>query len=440
MEEHDESLIQEEGKVENVFRNRNYTLTFLGALVSNVSALLYSFAVSFLILKLTNNNSLLQGLYLALTGITFVIFSPIGGIISDRLNKVRIMYICDYLRGLVILIGAILFIFIEENGFRVVSLFAIGIIGNIIGACFSPASSSLLPLIVKSEQLQQANSYFTLMSSFQSIVGVLLAGVLYSVLKIEVLFIIVGVGYLLSGLSEMLIRYKHEKNEERLTLKLFFNDFSSGLKYLKGQKAILSLLFAVIFLNFFMSPIYDNFFPYFVETDLANSDYLFKSFITPEMWSAIATVFLAISSIIFSIVLSVRPTMKNPGKKVKLFILLTSIVVVVMALLFYVFVVRNNNVNGFIITTLVTMFILGGLLVLINVPISTTMQQKTEPSMLGKVSSILQMMSQGLIPFSTFLAGLVINYFGSLALLFSCGAGLLITSLFLFFNKSVNAL
>ena len=48
-------------KRKNVFKNKNFTLTFLGALVSNVASLFYSFAVSFYILKVTDNNALLQG-------------------------------------------------------------------------------------------------------------------------------------------------------------------------------------------------------------------------------------------------------------------------------------------------------------------------------------------------------------------------------------------
>ena len=50
----------------NVFKNKNFTLVFLGALVSNVGALFYSFAVSFYILKITDNNAFIQGLYLEL--------------------------------------------------------------------------------------------------------------------------------------------------------------------------------------------------------------------------------------------------------------------------------------------------------------------------------------------------------------------------------------
>ena len=79
-------------KRKNVFRNKNFTLVFLGALVSNIASLFYSFAVSFYILKITGNNALIQGLYLAASGIVFCVFTLFGGVISDRFNKAKIIF------------------------------------------------------------------------------------------------------------------------------------------------------------------------------------------------------------------------------------------------------------------------------------------------------------------------------------------------------------
>ena len=91
--------------MKNVFSDRNFRLVFFGALVSNVGALFYSFAVSFYILEITENNAFLQGLYLGLCGAVSLIFMPIGGIFGDRFNKAKIMFVCDYLKGGVILLA-----------------------------------------------------------------------------------------------------------------------------------------------------------------------------------------------------------------------------------------------------------------------------------------------------------------------------------------------
>lgn len=96
-----------EKKTANVFRNRNYQLVFLGALVSELGALLYNFAVGFYILEISGNNAFLQGLYLALCGVALLLFTPVGGVLGDRVNKAKIMYVCDYIKGGMIVLATV---------------------------------------------------------------------------------------------------------------------------------------------------------------------------------------------------------------------------------------------------------------------------------------------------------------------------------------------
>ena len=101
--------MSDEKKATNVFANRNYRLVFLGALVSELGALLYNFAVGFYILEISDNNAFLQGLYLALCGIALLLFTPVGGVLGDRINKARIMFLCDYIKGAIIVLACIIF-------------------------------------------------------------------------------------------------------------------------------------------------------------------------------------------------------------------------------------------------------------------------------------------------------------------------------------------
>lgn len=96
-----------EKKTANVFRNRNYQLVFLGTLVSELGALLYNFAVGFYILEISGNNAFLQGLYLALCGVALLLFTPVGGVLGDRVNKAKIMYVCDYIKGGMIVLATV---------------------------------------------------------------------------------------------------------------------------------------------------------------------------------------------------------------------------------------------------------------------------------------------------------------------------------------------
>ena len=199
---------------DNVFRNRNYRLVFFGALVSELGALLYNFAVSYYILQISGNSAFLQGLYLALCGVAMLVFTPVGGVLGDRFNKAKIMYLCDYLKGGMIILATALMLVFPEADAHIVILFALGILGNVISGIFTPAAGALIPHIVETEKLQQANSYFTIKSSLEGILGVVLAGVLYAALPVHTLFFIVGACFVASGVSEMLIRYQQTPSAE----------------------------------------------------------------------------------------------------------------------------------------------------------------------------------------------------------------------------------
>ena len=433
--------MEEEIKVRNVFTNKNFVLAFLGALVSNMGGLLYGFAVSFYILALTDNNALIQGLYLATGGITYTIVVLFGGVISDRFHKGKIMYICDYARGAaIILLTILLMTVITGNTGKIVALFVLAVIGNFIGAIFSPAASSLLPHIVPEESFQQAQSYYATMESFQSILGIVLAGILYSTIPINVLFLIVGGCYLLSGVSEMFIKYNYVKSEEKLTVRTALNDIGGAFKYLVGLKPILFLIFAILFVNFFFAPIGSNFLPYFISTDVANSDYMFKEAMEPEMWSSIISVSLSLGSIIFAIVLSNLKPKEHIAKGLGLSFIAISGAFAAFTTFYILFANKVININTLLIAILVIVFIIGMLLVTINVPTSTKLMSMVDKDKLGKVNSLTNIGSQGLIPLSNLLGGLVISLLGTSALLIACTVGFALTTVFIVFNKYINQL
>ena len=422
----------------NVFFNRNYRLVFFGALVSELGAILYSFAVSFYILEITDNNAFLQGLYLALCGGMLLLATPVGGVLGDRFSKAKIMFLCDYMKGGIIVLATVLMLLFRSNQAHVLILFAVGILGNAVSGVFSPAAGALLPHIVVEEKLQQANAYFSIKSSLQSILGVVLAGILYAALPIHLLFILVGVCYILSGVSEMFIRYDHKPSEERLTIRLALADMGDGFRHLKTQKALMALMAAILFINFFFSPIGSNFLPYFVKTDVAAAPgYLFDRVLTPELWSSVCSVMIGISSLLAAAILSARPQEDKCGRKVAVRLGYIAMVMILLTVGYWLLVDRGLSLNGFLILLCVGSLLIGFLVVMINVPTSTVLMRVVDRDKLSKVSSIVSIVSQGLTPISSVLAGSVLQYLGSTPLLLVCSLGFTATALFLLFNKQV---
>ena len=426
---------------DNVFRNRNFRLVFLGALVSELGAILYSFAVSFYILEISGNNAFLQGLYLALCGAAMLIFTPVGGVLGDRKSKAKIMYVCDFLKGGVILLANALMLIFTEPLAHIVILFVLGIFGNAVSGIFNPAAGALFPHIVEESRLQQANSYFTMKSSLESILGVILAGILYAALPIHVLFFFVGVCYVASGISEMMIRYDFTPSGVPLTLRLALHDMCDGVAYLKTQKGILALLASVLFINFFFAPITGNFLPYFVKTDLANApSFLFDNVLTPELWFSVFSVCIGVSSLLGAAILSGRPQADKCGRKVSRLLCYVAALIIGITVCYAVFVGRGPRINAFLIAFSLGCAMIGFMISCINIPVTTAIMRIVDKDKLSKVNSLTSIGAQGMIPIASVLAGVILEAFGSAVLLAFCSMGFMITAVALLFSRHIREL
>ncbi len=427
-----------ENKSKNVFANRNFRLVFFGALVSELGSALYSFAVSFYILEISNNNAFLQGLYLALCGVMLLLATPVGGVLGDRFNKGRIMYICDYLKGGLIIAATAVMLAFGSASVHLVMLFIVGALGNIVSGIFSPAAGALFPHILEEDRLQQANSYFSIKSSFLGILGAVLAAVLYAALPVCTLFMIVGVCYVLSGVSEMFIRYSEAGTKEKLTLKLALGDMGAGLRYIMEKKAIMVFMLSILFINFFFVPVSSNFLPFFIRTEVAAAPhYLFDGFLKPEMWSSVVSVVMGISSLVSAAVLSAKAQSDKCGKKVSVLLSGNAVLMVALTWSYWFFVDKGASLNIFLIVFCVGAMIIGYLLPAINIPVSTMFMRVVDKDKLSKVGSITNVLSQGLIPIATALAGIVLQNLGSTWLLVFCTIGFAATALFMLFSKEV---
>ena len=433
--------MNDEKKAINVFANRNYRLVFFGALVSELGALLYSFAVGFYILEISGNNAFLQGLYLALCGVVLLLFTPVGGVLGDRFNKAKIMYVCDYIKGGMIILATVFMMILPSPKAHIVILLILGILGNMVSGIFNPAAGAMLPNIVEPQQLQQANAYFSIKSSMESILGVVLAGVLYAVLPLNVLFMTVGACFIASGISEKLIRYDHTPSAEPITFRLAVSDMKEGILYLKSQKAVMAILGAALFINFFITPVTGNFIPYFIKTDLATApSYLFDSVIKPELWSSMFSVCIGASSLIGAVMMSTREQEEKCGQKVSKRLCVFSGVMTALAIGYWLLVASGVSLNAFLLVFSAGCLAVGFLLSFINIPLNTTIQRRVERNKLSKVGSIVSVGSMGMIPIASVLAGAALQAFGSTVLLVICAAGFTITAGLLLTNRYVKSL
>lgn len=428
--------------MQNVLKNRNFFLLFFGTVFSNIGTTLYSFAASFYILTLTDNNAFIQGVYLAVCGVSFLLASLAAGVLADRWSKARIVFGTDYLRGAAILLSALAIYFGERSGntgIQLAALFFIGVMSNLLGALFSPASTALLPEILDTRQLQQANSYFSVLQSVQGIAGILFAGVLYAALPVSTLFLLIGVGYVLSGFTEMFIRAPYEKPAQPLTFRHMRMDFTEGLRYMRTQSALLALIFGVLFINFFLTPTFSNVTPVFLRLYLDGSQ-MFADLIPVEMWQSIFSVAVSVGSLIAGLIIGGRPQKEHYARQIKRGLLFCAVLVSLQAAAFLLLVRPAFSINLYLLVNCALLPLIGGVAVSINIPVSTVLQRDVPADKLAKVMALINIGSQGLVPVASFLGGAVISLFGIGTQLTASAVGLLVTSVLISRNRSIDCI
>jgi MFS family permease len=84
-------------------RNRNYRLYFIGQIISVSGTWMQRLAQAWLILRLTHNNGFALGVESGLQFLPVLLFGAWGGVIADRFDKRRLLYLTQIGAGLLAL-------------------------------------------------------------------------------------------------------------------------------------------------------------------------------------------------------------------------------------------------------------------------------------------------------------------------------------------------
>jgi MFS family permease len=236
-----------------LLNNRDFVLLILGQLVSFFGSKVQSFALSLYVLSVTNSTAQFASV-LAISMLPNLVLGPFAGVLVDWWDRKKIVVWLDLISGVVVLLAALVYHLNGELSLNFI--YCLSIIFSIIGLLFAPASNTLIPSIVPKDELIEANSISSMVFNIASFVTPLIAGLLYGMFGLMVIFLINGASFIISGISEMFIRIpKIDQRNKKMTPKQFAKDFIEGIMYVKQSKVIFSLLLLALALNFFYSPI-----------------------------------------------------------------------------------------------------------------------------------------------------------------------------------------
>lgn len=435
-------------------KDKNYILLFFGNLVSGVGSRIYGFGISIFLLDLTGKASVMAT-YVSIW--TFVIFllSPIAATFTDKWkNKVRVLYVTDFGRGVVYFLVALLVWYFNGIGNITATLIVIYsalIFIAIQSAFFAPAVTAITPQLVEKEELVSASSIMQITHSIQNIVGLLFGALLYIKFGIVILMMINAVSFILSAISEMFIKYDTPKNIDRMvikkdefgneihekhTLKDVFIDIKDSIKYLfQDGKPILMITLVILCSMTLTSPWFSVGLPYIIK-----EYFTYQGAIEPEYLLATSQLVESIGVILMSILVS------QIASKFKIYQLLriggSLFIFVTLALIMVIrsYDIQLITVNLFIIGFVFVNFITGSVTGVVNAPINASMQKYIEPNKIGKVSMLIDSFGGILFPLSVLLTGYLIDNVSMYVPLYMMMASMLLITIISFKSKELQKL
>jgi MFS family permease len=264
-------------------RERDFALLWTGMTVSLLGDGIYTVAVAWQVYELSNRPSAL-----ALVGLSWtaglVLFILLAGVLSDRLDRRRVMVGADLLRAVVqVGIGALAL----THTLEIWMLVPLVLVHGIGEAFFAPAFSALVPDILAPAQIPQASAIEQIVrQAARNFAGPAIGGVIVALVGPGTSFVIDAGTFLFSAACIFAIRIRPSVVRERAAGMIA--ELRDGVAYVRTQTWLWGTLVAAsTAILFFMGPI-QVLVPYVVKNRLHSGSGSYGTILALEGLGAIA--------------------------------------------------------------------------------------------------------------------------------------------------------
>lgn len=369
--------------------NKNFLLLWQGQAVSRLGNQAFAVAMMFWVMEKTGSASLM-GLLMTFSMLPGVLLGPVGGTFADRHSRIRIIVVCDLIAGVGVLALALLMMSLPDAVDVIIPvLFVVAVLGGVIQAFFMPAIAASIPDLVAPERLAAANSLNQFSNQASLLIGQAAGGILYNTLGAPLLFLVDGLSYVFSGLSETFIRLpprpRPQEEEKQPVFRIYMRQTAEGFRYVWQRIGLRSFILAASFINFLIMPLM-VLLPFYVSLYLRQGSEWYGFLMAGLSAGAVAGYVLAG-------VLKLRGAARARG------------ILIGMLLMPAFF-----GIVGFVrvpALAVALVFLAGASMGLINVYLVTMIQGSTPSEIRGRVMGLFGTMSGGLMPIGMALGGFV---------------------------------
>ena len=373
----------------NTLWQKNFTFLF-GSKMVKITADSFAFSTILWFLILDGKGAIGTAF---LISVSFLPQAILGPIITPLMKPATLkfwMFFSDLTRSSIMLIIPICYF----NGFSPLwFIILLMLIHSATGASYDPASVSLIPKIVKEDNIQKANA--TIQSSGQVVrlAAVTLCGVTIAMIGAAYTMLIILPLYILSALLVLFIKYKAKEDEvnkkENKPRGGYFKKLKRGFALVRRHHILFPLALYCVFSNLASAP-WEALSAVYISEEL-NGGPIVHSFVR------VAT---AAGAFLLGFVLA--------KVKVNRYGLLFVVAGMVEGTAFFV-----TGMNSILPLVFIAAFALGATISAINVPEHTIIQMSVDDEDQPQVYAIINMISYVMIPLGALIGGYAATVFGS---------------------------
>ena len=245
------------GRIFKAFQYRDFRLMWVGACTSSIGTWMQIVAQSWLIYRLSHSKFLL-GLDQFLGGLPIFMFSLIGGVIADRVERRKILLGSQYMQ---MASAGLLTILVATGHVHVWHILCLSFISGFAQAFGGPAYLALIPTLVEKEDMPNAIALNSIQFNLAVTIGPALAGQALARFGETWCFGLNALSFLAPIVSLMMIRTRFLPQK---TTESMLTSLKQGIQFARRQSSMEALILLAFCMTFLAMPL-RTYFPVFVK-------------------------------------------------------------------------------------------------------------------------------------------------------------------------------
>jgi predicted MFS family arabinose efflux permease len=398
-------------RVFKAFQYRDFRLMWVGACTSSIGTWMQIVAQGWLIYRISHSAFLLA-LDQFLGGIPIFLFSLIGGVVADRIERRKVLLVSQYIQ---MASAAVLTVLVLNGLTRVWPILCLSFVAGLAQSFGGPAYSALIPTLVDREDMPNAIALNSIQFNLAVTVGPALAGQALAKLGEGWCFGLNALSFLAPIISLLMI---HTRFLPERTTESIFTSLKEGIKFVRRQGSMEALTVLAFCMTALAMPL-RTYIPVFVK------DIFHRG---PETYGNLLSL-MGLGSICGSLMVAGLGNIEKKGK-----FAITTLICLGAAISAFAISKRLHF-------SYVMLVVVGASMMAVFATVTSLVQLITTNEMRGRVMSVYNCAFRGGMPMGNLLSGWLVPMFSAPLVLGVNGVTLILIALyFLFIQRRVAAL